>query len=187
MSTVEAPALSGVWRAEVTHSSIEFSIRHMVVSRFRGSLAEFDATLTFAPDGSVSLRGSAPVSSIATRDEVLTEHLLSPEFFDAARHPRLTLVSTSFALEPGEVSVGADITIRGVTQPALLRGVLLGPVEDPFGGERVGLDLATTIDRRDFGLTWNVSMPGGGFVLGHEVKLSALIAFAREPASETVA
>jgi polyisoprenoid-binding protein YceI len=181
MSILEAPTLTGSWKADVAHSSIEFSIRHMVVSRFRGSLSDFDASLAFGADGSVSLSGRGAVSSIATRDEVLTEHLLSPEFFDAEQHPEMTLASTSFALEPGEVSVSADLTIRGMTHPVVLRGFLLGPVEDPFGGQRVGLDLATTIDSRDFGLSWNVSMPAGGFVLGHEVKLSALLEFGKSP------
>jgi chromate reductase len=147
--------LAGAWRADVAHSSVRFAVAHMVVSTFRGELTEFEATFEAGADR-LALTGSGRVASVTTRDDTLTAHLRAPDFFDADRYPEIRLASTSVAVAGDRVTVEAGLTIKGITRPVVLTGTLAGPVDDPFGGARLGLDLEGTIDRRDFGLDWNL-------------------------------
>jgi polyisoprenoid-binding protein YceI len=171
-----APA--GTWNADPVHSSIGFSITHMTVDTFTGSFVPFEATLVGGDDP--KLMGGASVESIVTQDENLNAHLLSPDFFDAERHPELRFESTGVRRDRKEITFDGELTLRGITRPVQLRGTITDPVTDPYGGERLGLDLETTVDRTDFGLTWNAELPGGGRVLEHEVTLTARLALVKE-------
>ncbi len=170
MSITEAvqAAPAGIWKSDPVHSSVGFSVQHMGVSPFRGGFADFEATL--AGD---RLVGTARVESISTPDENLTGHLLSPEFFDAERHPELRFESTEIRRDGGEFVVSGGLTLKGQTRPVELRGSVTEPVEDPYGRRRLGLDLETTIDRTDFGIDWNAELPSGGQVLANDVQLTA--------------
>ena len=180
MTTSIAPrAITGTWKADPIHSTLDFALRHMVVSTYRGQLREFDATLS-ADDGGLRLDGAGPVRSIDVRDGNLAAHLLAPDFFDAERHPEIRLASRAVELEGDAITIVADLTIRGLTRQVTLTGSLAGPVDDPFGATRVGIDLETTIDRREFGLDWNLPLPGGGVALGQEVRISAQLELVRE-------
>jgi polyisoprenoid-binding protein YceI len=159
---------TGTWRSDSTHSSIGFSVLHNGLTPFRGGFGSFEATLE---DG--TLVGTAAVESITTEDENLTGHLLSPEFFDAARHPVLRFESSEVRGDGDVVVVPGELTLKGVTEPVELRGELTGPVSDAYGGTRVGLDLATTVDRTQFGIDWNAPLPSGGNLLANDVKLTA--------------
>jgi polyisoprenoid-binding protein YceI len=140
----------------------------MGVIPFRGGFDQFEATLS---DG--ELVGTAPVETIQTDDESLTAHLLSPEFFDAERHPVLRFESADIRREGDEVTIDGTLTLKGETRPVELHGTITGPLADPYGGTRFGLELETTIDRTDFGIDWNAELPGGGPVLADDVKLTA--------------
>ena len=170
MSTIEVTEVvpAGTWTSDPVHSSIDFAVKHMGVTPFRGGFKQFEAALV---DGKLS--GNAPVESIQTDDENLTGHLLSPEFFDAERHPVLRFESTEIRREGDEVAIDGTLTLKGVTQPVELRGTVTGPIADPYGGNRLGLELETTIDRHDFGIDWNADLPSGGRVLADDVKLNA--------------
>jgi polyisoprenoid-binding protein YceI len=170
MSTIEVTEVvpAGTWTSDPVHSSIDFAVKHMGVTPFRGGFKQFEAALV---DGKLS--GNAPVESIQTDDENLTGHLLSPEFFDAERHPVLRFESKEIRREGDEVAVDGTLTLKGVTQPVELRGTVTGPLADPYGGNRLGLELETTIDRHDFGIDWNADLPSGGRVLADDVKLNA--------------
>ena len=170
MSTIEISQAvpTGTWVADPVHSSIGFSVRHMGVNPFRGGFETFEAELV---DG--KLVGSARVETIETDDENLTGHLLSPEFFDAERHPLLRFESNRIRRDGDEMTVDGVLTLRGESRPVELRGTITGPVDDPYGGTRVGLELETTVDRTEFGLDWNAELPSGGQVLANEVKLTA--------------
>jgi len=170
MSTIEITEVvpTGTWASDPVHSSIGFAVKHMGVTPFRGSFKQFEAGLV---DGKLS--GSAPVESIQTDDENLTGHLLSPEFFDAGRHPVLRFESTEVRREGENVTIDGTLTLKGVTQPVELRGTVTGPLADPYGGNRLGLELETTVDRTQFGIDWNADLPSGGRVLADDVKLSA--------------
>ena len=170
--------LHGTWNADPTHSSLGFAIRHMVVATFRGELRDFDATLSVGA-GTVSLRGSGRVASVTTREEIVARQLLGPEFLDAARHPELELVAESLATQAGAPAGDAELTIRGLTRPVRLHGTYSGPVVDPFGASRLGVELATTIDRTDWGITWNAPLPDGGLVLATSVTLTAHLELVR--------
>lgn len=171
--TTSIPA--GTWTTDLVHSWLGFSARHMVISTFRGEFPAFEATLA---DG--VLTGAAPVASVVTRDEHLTGHLASPEFFDAERHPEVTFRSTSLRFEGEDLVVEGELTMRGTTRPATLRGALSGPAEDPYGIERIGIELSGQVDRREFGMNWQADMPGGGLVLGYEVAIQAQLELLRQ-------
>jgi polyisoprenoid-binding protein YceI len=166
---------TGVWRSDSTHSSIGFSVLHNGLTPFRGGFASFAATLA---DG--GLVGTADVESITTEDENLTGHLLSPEFFDAARHPVLRFESREIRRDGDVVVVPGELTLKGVTEPVELRGQIAGPVTDAYGGTRVGLDLETMIDRTRFGIDWNAPLPSGANLLANDVKLIAQLQLVQE-------
>jgi polyisoprenoid-binding protein YceI len=170
VSTIEISQAvpTGTWVADAIHSSIGFSVRHMGVSPFRGGFETFEAELV---DG--KLAGSARVETIQTDDENLTGHLLSPEFFDAERHPVLRFESKEIRRDGDDVTVDGVLTLKGEARPVELRGTITGPVDDPYGGTRIGFELETTVDRTAFGLDWNAELPSGGQVLANEVKLTA--------------
>jgi len=168
ITQTEALVPTGTWASDPIHSSIGFAVKHMGVVPFRGAFKTFEASLV---DG--KLVGSAPVETIQTDDENLTGHLLSPEFFDVERHPVLRFESTGIRRDGDAVTIDGFLTLKGESRPAELRGTITGPLSDPYGGERLGLELETTIDRTEFGIDWNAELPSGGQVLANEVKLSA--------------
>ena len=170
---------TGTWTADTLHSSIRFSVRHMVVSTFRGEVPEFSGSFVVGDDGA-ALQGSAPVASIRTQDPNLDAHLVSPDFFDAENHPELHFASTEIHRDGDRLTVEGELTLRGVAKPITLLGTLSGPVDDPFGSVRLGIALEGTIDRRDYGIEWNAPLPGGGFALGNEVTITADLDLIRE-------
>jgi len=171
MSITEQKALSiptGTWTADVIHSSVAFEVQYMGIATFSGTVKEFEATLA---DGLIS--GSAKIASLETKDENLHAHLLAPEFFDAERFPEVSFASTSVSGDGTRVEFEGTVTIKGVTQPATLTGTITGPVSTPYGDTRYGLQLETTIDRTQFGITWNAPMPDGSNALADDVTLKA--------------
>jgi polyisoprenoid-binding protein YceI len=170
MSTTQIEELlpTGTWSSDPIHSSIGFAVKHMGVAPFRGGFKTFDASLA---DG--KLVGTAPVETIQTDEENLTAHLLSPEFFDAERHPVLRYESTEIRRDGDDVVIDGLLTLRGQARPVELRGTITGPLSDPYGNERLGLELETTIDRTEFGIDWNAELPSGGQVLANDVTLTA--------------
>jgi polyisoprenoid-binding protein YceI len=170
MSAIETREIAipaGTWKVDPSHSRVEFSIRHMGIASIRGSFADFDAVIAGGEQPHVS--GAIRVGSVDTRDEARDGHLQSPDFFDAERYPEIAFTSTRF--EDGKV-VG-DLTIRGVTREVELDARVTGAGTDPWGNERLGLELEGEIDRHDFGVSWNTPIPTGGLLLGDTVTLSA--------------
>ena len=173
-TTITEQALpTGTWTLDTVHSSAGYAVRHSGVSLFKGEVKDFDASIE---DG--TLRGSADVSSITVDDESLQAHLLSPDFFDVQRTPRVSFESTSIRRDGDELTVEGELEIRGVARPVTLTGTIAGPVEGP-AGEKLGITLETVIDRTTFGITWNMELPGGGFILDNEVTLTANLELAR--------
>ncbi len=152
---------TGTWGVDPVHSTIGFAVRHNVIATFRGTFGEVEGAL--GPDG---LTGVAKVESIAIDEPNLKGHLLSPDFFDAERHPELTFSSREIRVADGTVEVEGEITIKGTTKPIVLTGSVTGPVAD-----RIGLELETVVDRREFGLDWNAPLPTGGFAVGNDVTI----------------
>ena len=167
MSTLTTQLPAGTWTLDKVHSHAGFSVKHMGVATFRGSFTDFDATL--ADD---RLVGVVCVESIDVRDENLRAHLLSPEFFDAENTPEIRFESVALRGTDAQLVVEGDLTIKGVTQRVEGTGSISAPHANISGGESVGIELETIVDRTAFGLDWNAPLPKGGFALGNDVKLS---------------
>jgi polyisoprenoid-binding protein YceI len=175
----EATAIpAGEWALDPVWSALEFEVRKVGLIPIKGRVTGFDGTIRGGAEPSIE--GAVDVSSITTFDETRDGHLQSPDFFDAARYPRLRFRSTRVEIEDGRVVVQGELTIKGQTEPVELTGRYLGSAADAYGTERVALELHGTIDRRDFGLEWNLPLPAGGFLLPNEVGLHASFAAVRE-------
>jgi polyisoprenoid-binding protein YceI len=175
-STTKLP--TGTWQLDGVHSTVGFEVPYLV-GTFKGQFSALTGQLEVAEDGSATLRGETPVASIRVQDENLNGHLLSPDFFDAERFPTLGFSASGIAAEGGEVVVPGELTIRGVTHSVEARGTLSGPLTDPYGNERVGLVLTTTIDRTAFGLEWNNPLPSGEPALGNDVTIVTDLIFTK--------
>jgi polyisoprenoid-binding protein YceI len=177
----QQPISTGTWQIDRVHSHVGFAVKHMVVSTFRGRFEDYDGELTVAADGSPRLEGSVAVDSIAVKDENLAGHLQSPDFFDAANHPRISFRSSEIRLgEGGRLEVDGELTIKGNTHRVSARGSLTGPHVDIAGNDKIGVELEAVIDRREYGLEWNAPLPKGGFALDNDVKLEVSLELVRE-------
>ena len=165
-TTALQTAPAGSFKLDPVHSSVGFVVKRNVVATFRGQFEQVDAALQ---DG--VLTGSARVDSVKTAIPQLKEHLLSPEFFDAQEAPTIEFRSTDMRLgEDGSAEVDGELTIRGVTNTVTAKGTY-GAATGLNGSEVTGFDLKATLDRRDYGLSWQAPLPGGGDALGWEVTL----------------
>jgi polyisoprenoid-binding protein YceI len=176
-SQIEQTLPTGTWALDSVHSSIGFEIAYMVGS-FRGTFREVDAQLQVSDHG-IDLHGAAKVASVDVKDENLAAHLQSPDFFDAERHPQLRFESTAFVRNGDTVTLRGEITIKGITQPVELTGTTTDAITDPYGRERFGLELRTTVDRTAFGVSWNTPLPSGEPALADEVAIDADLYFVR--------
>jgi polyisoprenoid-binding protein YceI len=167
-TTIEQTAIpTGTWIADTVHSGLGFEVPYAVAA-FSGEVTDFDVSLT---DG--TLKGAARIASLRLKEENLTAHLLSPEFFDTERFPELTFVSSEIRSDGGDVEIDGELTLKGITRPATLTGTITGPAVDHFGATRVGFRLETVIDRTEYDIKWNMQLPNGEPALGNEVTLKA--------------
>jgi polyisoprenoid-binding protein YceI len=173
--------LDGTYDLDGTHSTVEFAIRHLGVSTFRASFGDVEARLTIEA-GVAELEARAVVESVSIVDPPdFREHVVQgQDFFAADDHPLITFRSNSLDLdEDGPAIVVGELTIRGVSRQVTARGTFSPPTEDPFGGYRVGLALAATIDRKEWGMDWQTPLPNGGDALGWQVAVSAHLELTR--------
>jgi polyisoprenoid-binding protein YceI len=169
---VEYPAV-GTYALDVSHTNLGFTVRHMAVSKVRGSFPKFEGTIEIAEkpeDSKVSVTIDAV--SVDTRDENRDNHLRTNDFFDVENHPTWTFVSTAITpVNATEWKVEGDLTIRGTTKPVTLDATLEGVVKDPYGNHRVGFSAKTTINREDFGVAFGAVMEAGGLVVAKKVDI----------------
>ena len=178
---IRSIAPAGTWRVDPSHSSVGFSVRHMMIATVRGRFAEFDGTLEIDESGTARAYGVAKAASIDTGEDNRDAHLRSPDFLDAESYPELRFESRSIeSLGEGRFSVAGDLTIRGVTRPVELEARIQGTGSDPGGNERVALAVHGEINRRKFGLTWNRPLETGGVLVADEVELALDISAVRE-------
>jgi polyisoprenoid-binding protein YceI len=168
---------SGTWSIDPSWSALEFEVRKLGLVTVKGRVPGFSGAITGGETPAVV--GTVDATSITTFEADRDAHLQSPDFFDTQRYPELRFVSTSVEASGEGIVVQGNLTIKDVTQPVDLRGTLSGPENDPWGNERIGLELSTTIDRTAFGLEWNAPLPGGGFLLPNDVALKASFAATR--------
>jgi polyisoprenoid-binding protein YceI len=179
------PALAGLtgeWMVDPAHSRIGFSVRHAMVTTVRGAFTEIQSRLYF--DGRDPARSRAQIelstASVDTGVEQRDDHLVGRDFLDAATYPLMRFVSTKVQLAGSDVyRMTGDLTIKAITRPVVLELTYIGHVVDPFGYERVGFDGTTTIDRSEWGLTYNSRLAEGGAMVSEKVRLQLDIAAIR--------
>ncbi len=168
----EVPA-AGTYELDPSHSSVGFSVRHLMVSKTRGRFADVAGTITIAEDplqSAVDVRIRA--ASIDTRDEIRDGHLRSPDFFDAERFPEVRFRSTQVTpAGQGTWRVDGELTVRDVTQAVPLIVSFEGGATDPWGNARIGFEAHAQLDREAFGLTWNQALESGGVLVGKAVAI----------------
>lgn len=177
--TQQIPA--GTWAVDPVHSSVTFAVTHNGVTTFRSGFERYEATLT-GGEGA-RLVGTVEVESIEIDEEMLKGHLLSPEFFDTQRYPQLRFTSTELSVdEDGTLRVVGDLEIHGETRKVEASGRFAHLGGDLGGNARIGLSIASTVDRRDFGLDWQAQLPSGGDVLDYAVTINVELELVGEDA-----
>ena len=160
---------------DMAHSAVRFKVRHLGIANVRGTFDSFAANLSMEPGdlSTLETRARIDVASVDTDNLQRDEHLRSADFFDTETHPHIRFNSTGVTDVSGDsFRLAGDLTIHGVTKPVVLDAKLLGSAQGPDGRQRIGLEATTTIDRRDFGLTWNNLTEAGGIIVGHDVEIT---------------
>lgn len=173
--SADAPA---TWDLDLAHTQVEFSAKHMMLATMKGRFASVSGSIFWdprnLPNSTVELTIDA--GSIDTGNDQRDEHLRSPDFLDAEKYPQLTFRSRRIDPVPGvdeaRYQVTGDLTIRGVTREIVVDATFDGRARDPWGNDRVGYHATTSIDRRDFGLVWNVALETGGILVGDAVRIA---------------
>lgn len=171
-STDSPPRAS--YQIDRAHSAVRFKVRHLGIANVRGTFNSFNANLSMEPGDLATLQTRARIdaASVDTDNVQRDEHLRSADFFDVETHPHIRFESTSISDVNGDsFKLEGDLTIRGITKPVALDAELLGSAVGPDGSQRIGIEATTTIDRRDFGLTWNDLTEAGGIIVGHDVEI----------------
>ncbi|MFD5225187.1 YceI family protein [Microbacterium sp. NPDC058342] len=171
--SIEIPGYRpGTWVLDPAHSEVTFSVRHMMISKVRGTFGVKNATL-IAPENPLEAKVEAnvDVTSIDTNDDNRDAHLRSADFFDVENHPSMTFVSTGARVEGGDFFVDGDLTIRGITRPVSFELEFGGFGTDPYGNYKAGASAKAVINREDFGLTWNAALETGGVLVGKEITI----------------
>jgi polyisoprenoid-binding protein YceI len=163
------------YNIDPTHSSVHFSVRHLMVSNVRGEFSKLSGTIQLDPASptTASVAASIDTTSINTRDPQRDGHLKSADFLDVEKFPTITFQSKSVTPHEGGATVTGDLTIHGVTHPVTLdvEGST-DEIKDPWGNQRIGLSASTKLSRKEFGLTWNAALEAGGVMIGDEVKIT---------------
>lgn len=172
--SIEIPGYRpGTWVLDPSHSEVTFSVRHMMISKVRGSFGIKNATFT-APENPLdaTVEASVDVASVDTKDEGRDNHLRSADFFDVENFPTMEFVSTGARVEDGDFFVDGDLTIRGITKPVSFEFDFGGFGTDPWGNYKAGASATTVINREDFGLTWNAALETGGVLVGKDITIN---------------
>ena len=163
------------WNIDGSHSTAEFSVRHLMITNVKGRFGTLSGTVDYdveKPEAS-QIDVTIDATSIDTRDEKRDAHLRSPDFFDAEKFPTITFKSTSVEKTDDGFAATGDLTIHGVTKPVTLEVEgPSAPSKDPWGNTRIGASATAKINRKDFGLNWNAALEAGGFLVGDDVKIS---------------
>jgi polyisoprenoid-binding protein YceI len=178
MAASEQAARTTTWTIDPTHTLVEFSARHMMITTVKGRFGDVAGTIIIddAAPGASRVEVTIDAAAIDTRTKQRDAHLRSADFLDVENHPSVTFRSTavrgSCAQAGDRLELEGELTIRGVTKPVVLDVTFEGTGRDPWGGERASFTATASIDRRDFGLTWNQALEAGGLLVSNEIRLS---------------
>jgi polyisoprenoid-binding protein YceI len=178
MNSTLTIAPAGTWNLDPVHSRVDFEVSYLA-GTFKGHFNEIAAELT-VDDERATLEGTTKVASIDVNEENLSAHLQSPDFFDAEQYPELRFTAEDIRLDgDDQLSVDGKLTIKGVAQPVTVTGTVTAPITDPYGNERIGLNLTTKVDRTNFGINWNNPLPSGEPSLANDVTILAELQFVK--------
>jgi polyisoprenoid-binding protein YceI len=171
------------WKFDTVHSSVSFTVRHLMISRVHGSFKTWTGSLETdeADHANSKVQVSIDAASIDTKEPQRDEHLRSADFLDAANYPKIEFESTGVEqMDSEHFKVTGNLTIRGVSKSVTLDTDFFGRQKDPWGGERAGFSAKTSIDRKHFGLAFNIPLDGGGFVVGDKVDITLDVEVVKE-------
>lgn len=169
MSTIP----TGTYTIDPSHSEVSFTVRHAGVAKVRGRFQEFDGTIVVGETlAASSAQAEIVASSVETGDAKRDNHLRSSDFFAADERPVWSFTSNAVRADGNDLVLAGDLTVNGVTRPVELDVEYNGAATDPFGQERVGFSAVTEVNRKDFGLTWNVALEAGGVLVGEKAKIA---------------
>lgn len=175
MSTLTSPITQEkqTYVIDAAHTTIQFVVRHLMISKTRGRFGSYEGSIELAPGSDLpqAIEVTIDASSIDTKEPQRDAHLRSADFFDVDKFPRLTFTAKRIEGVPDNFRIHGDLTIHGVTREVVLNGEFEGRTSDPWGGQRIGYTATTTIDRKAFGLNWNQALEVGGVLVGDEVKI----------------
>lgn len=172
-TAIALPELTaGTWAIDATHSTVGFTVRHLVVSKVRGRFQNFSGTVTVAADGTPSVDAEIDVTSITTDNEQRDGHLKTADFFEVEKFPTATFKSTSVKADGGDFVVTGDFTLHGVTKSIDLKLEFNGVNAGMGNGPVAGFEASTTINRKDFGISIDMPLEGGGAVVGDKIALN---------------
>lgn len=164
-----------VWAIDPTHSSIDFSVKHMMIANVKGSFHKFDAKVEADPEDltTAKIEFEIDVNSIDTRNSDRDAHLRSADFFETEKYSSIRFVARSITSKGGgEYDVAGDVTIRGVTRTETFEVTFEGAGKDPWGNEKVGFSAKGKVKRSEYGLTYNAVLEAGGVLIGDDIKIS---------------
>ena len=166
-------AQTAVYSIDPAHTDFGFSVKHMVIANVKGTFQEFKGSLEFDDNNKLSSANAViTTESIYTKIVKRDNHLRSADFFDVAKYPNITFTTTSVTYDgPNKFALKGNITIKDITKEIKLTGETLGPVKDPWGQIRMGINATGTLNRKDFGLLWNKVLESGGLLVGDMVEL----------------
>lgn len=173
MSTETATA-AGVWTVDKVHSSVRYEIQHNGTAAYRGSFEDVDGKLEYG-DAGIKLTGVVKLDSNDLKDEQQRGHVLSPDFFDAERHPDATYESTDVQINGTDVTIKGNLTLKGQTREVTVTGTIGQPGPNLGGTETIAVHLSATINRQDYGVSWNAELPNGSQVLGDDVRVEVVL------------
>jgi polyisoprenoid-binding protein YceI len=161
------------WAIDTAHSSVDFVVRHMMVSKIRGTFSDWSGVIDVDLEDPALSCATATifVGSIATRDKKRDAHLLSADFFDVANHPKIEFTSRRLEIQGRNLRVSGDLSIRGAVKDIMLDVQYNGTNQDPWGNKRIHYSAKVTLNRKDFGLAWNQALETGGVLIGENVEV----------------
>lgn len=171
-TAVDTGLTAGTWTIDPVHSTVGFSVRHLMVSKVRGTFDTFDGAITVAEDGTPSVTAQIAVDSVNTRNEQRDGHLKSADFFDTAQHPTATFTSTEVRSDGDTYLVDGDFTLKGVTKPITLQVEFHGVNPGMGQGEVAGFEASVVLNRKDFGIDIDMPLETGGTVVGDKVTVT---------------
>ena len=172
MSSI-AELTPGTWNVDVSHSGVTFVARHLMVTKVRGRFTDFAGTITVADDPLQSkVEATVQMASVTTGDDGRDGHLRNNDFFDIETYPTMQFVGAGIVADGDDYRLNGDLTIKGVTKPVSFELEFDGVATDPWNNTKAGFTAETEINRKDFGVDWNVALEAGGVLVGEKVKVT---------------